>query len=146
VNIFSYIVTIAAASGNSVQAGANAQLNKGLASPLWSAFFVYASGLAGVLAIELILRQAWPGQRFGSLPWWAWAGGLLSIGSTVAGLTLAHKLGSGVFTGVSVTASILTSIALDHFGLMGFTPHRLSSLRLTGAGLMIAGMWLIARF
>ena len=55
-------------------------------------------------------------------------------------------MGSGMFTGLSLTASLLTSIVLDQFGLMGFRQHPLSSLRVTGAGLMIAGIWLIAKF
>lgn len=147
-NILSYIFAIAAGSANPVQAGANAQLNKGLESPVWAALFVYASGLAGVLVIQLIVRQTWPAVQFGNnnLPWWAWAGGLLSIASTVAGLTLAQKMGSGVFTGISLTASLLTSVVLDQFGLVGFKPHPVSPLRMAGSGLLIAGIWLIAKF
>lgn len=146
--ILSYLFAIAAGSANPVQAGANAQLNKGLSSPVWAAVFVYASGLMGVLFTQLIIREAWPGARFGNgnLPWWAWTGGLLSIGSTVAGLTLAQKMGSGVFTGLSLTASLVTSILLDQFGLAGFKPHPASGLRMLGSGLMIAGLWLIAKF
>jgi transporter family-2 protein len=146
VNILSYLFAIVAGSANPAQAGANAQLNKGLASPVWSALFVYASGLLGVLLLQMILRQAWPGGRFGSIPWWAWVGGFLSIGSTMAGLMLAQKMGSGVFTGLSLTASLVTSIVLDQFGLLGFKPHPVSPLRLAGAGLMISGIWLIAKF
>jgi hypothetical protein len=73
-------------------------------------------------------------------------GRILSIASTLTGLTLAQKLGSGLYTGITLTASLLTSILLDKFGLMGFKPRPLSSLRMTGAGLMVAGIWLIARF
>jgi len=146
VNLVSYVFAVLAGAANPAQAGANAELNKGLASPLWSAVFVYASGLLGVLVIQLIVRQGWPGQRFGDVPWWAWAGGLLSIGSTLAGITLAQKMGSGTFTGLSLTASLVTSMLLDQFGWMGFKPHPVSPLRMTGAGLMVAGIWLIARF
>ena len=146
VNIVSYLLTIAAGAANPVQAGANAQLNKSLASPLWAALFVYVSGLAGVLIIQLVMRQAWPGNRLASgLPWWAWSGGLLSIASTLTGLTLAQKLGSGLFTGMTLTASMLMSITLDKFGLVGFEPHPLSALRLTGAGFLVAGIWMIAK-
>jgi transporter family-2 protein len=148
VNILSYIFAFLAGSASPVQAGASSQLNKGLASPIWSALFVYASGLAGVLLVQLVLRQAWPREKFAGsgLSWWVWTGGILSIASTLSGLTLAQKMGSGMFTGLSLTASLLTSIVLDQFGLMGFKPHPLSSLRATGAGLMIAGIWLIAKF
>ena len=145
-NFLSYLFAIAAGSANPVQAGANAQLNKGLASPVWATLLVYAVGLAGVLVLQLILREATPAFASARLPWWAWTGGLISIASTVAGLTLAQKMGSGVFTGLSLTASLLISIVLDHFGLVGFKPHPASALRITGSGLMVAGIWLIAKF
>lgn len=144
-SILSYLFAILAGSANPAQAGANAELNKGLASPIWSACFVYSSGLAGILLVQVVLRQTWPG-RVDHIPWWAWIGGLLSIGSTVGGLTLAQRMGSGVFTGLSLTASMLTSIALDQFGLFGFKEHPASPLRMVGAGLMVGGIWLIARF
>lgn len=147
-SFLSFLIAIAAGAANPVQAGANAELNKGLASPIWACCFVYLSGLAGVVLIQVILRQAWPDGRFGAehVPWWAWTGGLISIASTMAGLMLAQKMGSGVFTGLSLTASLVSSVVLDQFGLAGFKPHPASPLRMTGAGLMVAGIWLIARF
>lgn len=146
-NFLSYILAAVAGSGSPIQAGASSQLNKDLASPMWAALCVYASGLAGVLVIQLIFRQAWPSQKLIlGAHWWAWTGGVLSIALTMTGLTLAHKLGSGLYTGLTLTASVLTSVLLDHFGLMGFEQHRLTGLRGLGAALMITGLWLIAKF
>jgi transporter family-2 protein len=145
VNILSYLIAFAAGAANPVQSGASSQLNKGLGSPVWAALVVYSTGLAGVLLIQLIVSQTWPGARIGQLSWWAWTGGLLSIASTLTGLTLAQKMGSGIFTGVSLTASIITSVILDQFGLVGFKVHPASSLRVTGAGFLIAGLWMIAK-
>ncbi len=73
-------------------------------------------------------------------------GGLISIASTMAGLTFAQKMGSGVFTGLSVTAAVVTSILLDHFGLIGFKVHPATPMRIAGAVMMIAGLWLISKF
>ena len=146
-NILAYLFAVLAGALNPAQSGANAELNKNLASPIWSAAFVYASGLAGVLCTQLILRQSWPhAPAGGTIPWWAWTGGLLSIASTIAGLTLAQKMGAGVFTGLSLTASLVTSIFLDQFGLMGFKHHPISLPRMIGSGLMITGIWLITKF
>jgi transporter family-2 protein len=64
----------------------------------------------------------------------------------MTGLTLAHKLGSGLYTGLTLTSSLLTSVLLDHFGLMGFEHHPVTGMRGLGAALMITGIWLIARF
>jgi transporter family-2 protein len=147
-NILSYAIAFLAGAGSPIQAGASAQLNKGLASPVWAALFVYVSGLMGVMIMQLIVRTPFPltAMRGGEIPWWAWSGGLLSIGLTLTGLMLAQKLGSGLYTGLTLTASLLTSIALDHFGLVGFKPHPVTPLRGVGAGLLVAGIWLIARF
>lgn len=145
-HFISYLIALAAGSSSPVQAGASAQLNKDLASPVWAALSVYASGLAGVLLVQLILREAWPGSKIADAHWWAWLGGLLSIGLTMTGLTLAHKMGSGVYTGLTLTASLLASIMLDHFGWMGFEQHPVSWIRGLGAALMISGIWLVAKF
>src|SRR5580698_998730 len=147
-NILSYVIAFLAGVGSPVQAGASAQLNKGLASPVSAALIVYFSGLMGVIIMQLVVRAPFPlaQMRGGEIPWWAWSGGLLSIGLTLTGLTLAQKLGSGLYTGLTLTASLLTSITLDHFGLVGFKPHPVTPLRGVGAGLLVGGIWLIARF
>jgi bacterial/archaeal transporter family-2 protein len=142
-----YLAAIAAGAANPGQAGANAQLRKVLEAPVMSAIWVYLSGLAGIFFIQLIVREAWPGGgKWGQVPWWAWTGGLLSIASTMTGITLAQRLGSGVFTGISVTASLVCSVAIDHFGWIGFQQHSASWPRLAGCVLMVAGLWLIGKF
>jgi transporter family-2 protein len=91
-NVLSYVFAGAAGAANPVQAGESSQLNKELGSPIWSVLFVYASGLAGVLLLQLIIREAWPKQFGGSnLPWWVRTGGILSIASTLTGLKLACR-------------------------------------------------------
>ena len=146
-NWISYLLAIGAGAANPVQAGANAELKYALNDPVWSAITVYLSGLLGMLLIQGFVRSGFPGSdKLAAVPWWAWTGGLLSIASTVAGLTFAQKMGSGVFTGISVTASLAASVALDHYGLIGFKQHPASLLRIAGSGLMILGLWLVAKF
>ncbi len=141
------LIALAAGAANPFQSGSNSQLNKQLESPLWAGIFVYASGLAGLLLVEMFLRQPLPAVgRIHQVNGWAWLGGLISIASTMAGLTLAQKLGSGVFTGLSITAAVVLSILLDQFGWLGFRQHAASPARVAGCALMIAGLWLVARF
>lgn len=141
-----YLAAIAAGIANPVQTGASAQLRKSVDQPIFAAAYVYLGGLLVVLLIQLIVRQAWPGtDKLSSVPWWAWTSGALSVAATMAGILLAQKLGSGVFTGISVTAAIATSIVLDHFGLIGFKQHPASWPRILGGGLMIIGLWLVSK-
>jgi transporter family-2 protein len=147
VNWISYLLAIAAGAANPAQAGANAQLKKSIDQALFAAIVIYLSGLVGVLILQLCIRQPWPAsEKLAATPWWAWTGGLLSIAATVAGLTFAQKMGSGVFTGISVTASLAMSLLLDHYGWMGFKVHPASWPRILGCGLMVLGLWLVAKF
>lgn len=142
-----YLAAIAAGAANPGQAGTNAELRKSIEQPVFAALWVYASGFIGVLLVQVIVREAWPGgQKLAAAPWWAWMGGLISIASTVAGLMLAQRLGSGVFTGISITASLAMSIILDHFGWIGFKVHPASWPRISGCLLMIFGLWLVSKF
>ena len=143
----SFVVALLAGAANPFQSGTNAQLNKQLGAPLWATVVVYVTGLLGVLTVTLIARERLPaaGQVMG-VSWWAWLGGLISIASTMAGLMLAQKLGSGVFTGLSLTASLVMSVTLDHMGWIGFKQHTASPARLAGCALMVAGVWMVSRF
>ncbi len=141
-----FLTAIAAGIANPFQAGVNAQLNKQLGQPIWAGVIVYASGLAVLIAFQFCFRQPVSADKILGVSWWAWFGGLISVVPTVIGLTVAQRMGSTLFTGASITASIVTSVLLDHFGLIGFRQHGASPARLAGCGLMIAGLWIIARF
>lgn len=141
-----YLLAAAAGAANPAQAGANAELKKTLHDALPATMFVYLSGLAGILIIWSIVRQPFPdGGKFAATPWWAWMGGLLSIAATLAGAIFAQKMGSGVFTGISVTASLIMSVVLDNFGWIGFKEHPATWPRIIGCALMVAGLWMVAK-
>ena len=127
--------------------GTNAELFKFWQQPLWTTVWVYLSALAGTLLIQAFARQTLPtSHAVHAAPWWAYIGGVLSIVTTLAALMYAQKLGSGMFTGLSLTASVIVSILLDQMGWIGFKQHTASPLRMLGGALMIGGVWLVSRF
>ena len=64
----------------------------------------------------------------------------------VAGLLFVNKIGAGAFGGLTITANILMSLAVDHFGLFGIEQHSLNIWRVVGGALMVGGIALIAVF
>lgn len=140
------LFAVAAGAANPFQSGTNSELNQQLGRPLWTAGWVYLTGLAGVLICELVMQQRVPvAARIASVPTWAWFGGIISILPTLAGLMLAQRLGAGIFTGITLTTSLAMSMALDHFGLIGFRQHTASPARLAGCALMVVGLWIVTR-
>jgi bacterial/archaeal transporter family-2 protein len=81
-----------------------------------------------------------------TMPWWAPLGGLIGAFAVIAGLLFVDKVGAGAFAGLTITANILTSLAIDHFGWFGIDVHPLNGWRMLGALLMVTGVALVARF
>ncbi len=146
------LAAIIAGAANPFQAGANAELNKQTASPALAGVWVYLSGLLVLLLAAFMARRFTAvhlDHMASALPqvhWWAWFGGVISIASTLAGLMFAQRLGAGLFTSLSITASLVVSVLLDQFGLLGFSRHTASPARLAGCALLVAGVWLVSRF
>ena len=146
-----YLFIVAAGLLVAMQAGSNATLDKSLHNPVVSSLISFGSGIA-VLLLALVIYTAITktpmprGQQWTTVPWWGWIGGTLGAVYVLSGVLTAEKVVSGMFIGLSVTASILASLAIDHFGLLGFHRHTAGPGRLIGGALMVAGMILIGKF
>lgn len=128
-------------------AAMNGALNKSLVNP-WLATSV-SFLLVLFLAIALFVCIPRPLPTVGDvtgMPWWAPLGGIAGAVAVFAGLLLIQKLGAGPVNGVTISANLIASLAIDHFALFGIAQHAINPHRLLGAILMIAGVTLIAKF
>jgi bacterial/archaeal transporter family-2 protein len=132
---------------NTVQSGTNAALNKGLGQPIIAALCVSLGNIVVYLIVGAFIGLRWPeAGRVAQVPWWAWTGGVFGSVYVLSVIFFADKLGAAVFTGCTVTAAVVTSVVLDHFGLVGFKQHTAGLWRCVGCGLMIGGLTLISLF
>jgi transporter family-2 protein len=63
-----------------------------------------------------------------------------------AGLTLVNKVGAWPFVGFTVTAALITSLLIDHFGWFRMQPHPLDAGRVIGGVLLVSSISLIEKF
>jgi bacterial/archaeal transporter family-2 protein len=142
------LFAILAGISNPLQSGSNSELMKATNAPVVAAFVVYAIGSVCLLAcIPLFGFSA--REAFGKLsgvPWWAFIGGICNALFLMASLLVTKRLGSGTFTVLVVVSAVLTSLALDHFGLLGFEVRSVTWPRFLGGLLAIGGVFLIAVF
>jgi bacterial/archaeal transporter family-2 protein len=78
-----------------------------------------------------------------AMPWWAPLGGIVGALAVVAGLLFIGTIGAGLYAALTVSANLITSILIDHFGWLGVAPHPISPLRAIGAFALIAGVIMI---
>ncbi|MHB2210897.1 DMT family transporter [Methylobacterium sp. CM6257] len=123
----------------------NAQLRGALENP-WLTATVSFLPVVFVFALIFLLRPApLPGRRdVDGIRWWMPLAGLSGAVAVFAGLLFVDKVGAGAFNGLLITANLLTSVALDHFGWFGMKRVKAGPPRLIGAALMIAGIVLIS--
>ena len=137
-------LAVVAGSCLPTQAGINAQLCSLTRSPVLAAAVSFAVGTLGLILYAAILRVPLPATSgLGGHPWWIWSGGLWGAFFVAATIVLAPKLGAASMVALIVFGQMLTSVVLDHYGLIGYTVQPINMYRLLGLGLIIGGVVLI---
>ncbi|WP_245442927.1 DMT family transporter [Methylobacterium terrae] len=125
----------------------NAQLRGALVNP-WLAATVSFVPVVFAFALMVLLKPT-PlptRQDLAGVRWWMPLAGLTGAVAVFAGLLFVDKVGAGALNGLLITANLLTSVALDHFGWLGMRQVKAGPPRLLGAALMIGGIVLISVF
>jgi bacterial/archaeal transporter family-2 protein len=143
-----YAVVLAAGIANALQAGWNGTLAKSLSQPFVAALTTFAVSAAVFTAVGLVTGRlhapTWP--ALAGAPWWSWCGGVLGALVVASQLFVSQRIGAAPYLGLLVTAGVLTSLVLDHFGWAGFETHPANLWRIVGGLLMVAGVALVALF
>ena len=123
----------------------NGKLNASLVNP-WLAATVSFLPIVFVFLTMLALRPLPMPARddVAKMPWWAPLGGLTGAVAVFCGLLFVGRVGAGPFNGLLITANLLASLTIDHFGWIYMPVHKAGKARLAGAALMVAGIAMIA--
>ena len=78
-------------------------------------------------------------------PWWAWGAGILGGLYIAASAAFGPMIGGATFLALIVAGQMVAALALDHYGLLGFPIRPLDAVRASGALLVVAGMFLLAK-
>ena len=139
-----YPLAIFAGLMNPLQSACTSSMNRVIHRP----FMVGLVSVGGTLTVTLIgallLGQLGLNGKAAQVPWWAWLGGLAGSVFLLAQPVAAQKIGAGPFIGLTVTASVILSVAIDHYGWLDFPQHTASVGRIVGVGLMVVGVGLVA--
>jgi bacterial/archaeal transporter family-2 protein len=128
-------------------AAMNGQLNKAVVNPWLASAISFALVTFLFTGAFFMMPHPLPTSRdVASMPWWAVIGGLVGALQVYAGLTLVTRVGAGPFVSLTVTAALIMSLVIDHFGWFRMAYHPLNIWRILGALLLLGGVTLIAKF
>lgn len=140
------LAVILAGAGTAIQTGMNAQLRASLGHGLFGALVNFVVGLACLVGLILLLRIPWPSSStIGLVPNWAWFGGVLGACFIAILASAGRELGATFVVALVVAGQLLTSLALDHFGWLGFPTRPLSLYKIVASLLLIGSLVLFKR-
>jgi transporter family-2 protein len=139
-----YALALGAGVSVATQQVLNGSLRESLGSPAWAGLISYAGGLLTMIVAVITLAEPIPSLRImAGVPWWAWSGGLFGGVFILLAILLLPSLGAATLFALVIAGQVLAAVTLDHFGALGLAPHPISTARLVGAALLIAGVVLI---
>jgi transporter family-2 protein len=143
VAIWSYLLfALAAGAMLPIQFGINAQLAEWLGGSVRAAFVSFVVGATALLVAVLVASRGWP-DRAGDAPWWVWTGGLLGAFYVLGSIVTAPKLGAATLVALILAGQALASLAVDHFGWVGFDEQPITLLRVVGMLVLAGGVVLV---
>ena len=142
------LLAIAAGITAPVQAGINSQLQGAWAqTPVLASLVSFLVGSLALVAYVMASRSPLPPlAAMGQASWWHWSGGLLGAFFVTMTIFLAYKLGGTTMFSLLVAGQLAASLAMDHYGLLGYPVHPVNWQRLAGVLLVVAGVFLVRRF
>ena len=142
------LLGVAAGAGLPIQGAVNAQLRESIDEPLAVALvsFAVATLTIAIVLAALLSVGATPTPRTGrttEMPWWGWLGGGCAVVYVTATFLLIPEIGAATTVALTVTGQQLASAAIDGRGLFRMPRRPLTSQRLAGLVLLIAGSALV---
>jgi transporter family-2 protein len=127
-----------------VQAPINAGLGRSTGG-LPAALVSFGVGTIALAAIVVLSGKAGGLSSTFDVSWYYLLGGLLGAVYVTNALIAVSAIGAGGVAAATVTGQLTASVAIDRLGLFGLDQVPLSTARVLGVGLLLAGTVLIVR-
>ncbi len=141
-NLLLFFIAFGAGIAVSFQAAINSQMAAAVgANSVVAALVSFMCGTAA-LAVAAFVRGGLPDALavLPQQPLWKFSGGFLGAAFIFCTVLLVPRIGLLNLVVLVIAGQLLTSMAIDHFGLVNVAMRKVSAVRLAGALIMIAGV------
>ena len=124
-----------------VMAILNGRLGKSMGEALHASVILFGVGFLFCLTVALVLTKSLPhATDLANAQPIEYLGGFIVGFYVISATLLAPRIGLANFIICAVSAQIIISVVIDHYGLLGSTIRPVNITRLIGVGLLIAGI------
>ncbi|MEY3672288.1 MAG: hypothetical protein RI904_1945 [Pseudomonadota bacterium] len=124
-----------------VMAILNGRLGKSMGEALHASVILFGVGFLFCLTVALVLTKSLPqATDLANAKPIEYLGGFIVGFYVISATLLAPRIGLANFIVCAVSAQIIISVVIDHYGLLGAAVRPVSLTRLLGVGLLIAGI------
>jgi transporter family-2 protein len=139
------VIVMAAVGGLiALQPAINAGLGRATGS-LAAALISFAVGTVALAAIVVISGQAGGLVHAFDVRWYYLLGGLLGAVFVFTSLVIVSTIGAGGVAAATITGQLTLSVVIDRMGVLGLEEQPITTERVAGVLLLLAGTYLIVR-
>lgn len=122
------------------QSAVNNRLRSSVASPwvMATISFLVGTSCLALLTWATVGTVTFDGALVVTQPWWLWIGGLVGVVGMTTTVLLLPVIGALYSTALNLTAQVITTMVIDHFGIFGVEIYPASPWRLVGALIVLA--------
>ncbi|MFJ3483270.1 DMT family transporter [Pseudomonas sp. NPDC090202] len=140
--LISFALAFIAGIAIAVQAAVNSQLAVAMSgNTMAAAFYSFLTGMV-VLGMIALLRGGLTESLsvVPSQPGWKLVGGILGAGAIFCTVWLAPRIGLANLLVLVIAGQLLSSVVIDHFGLLGTIVRPVAAIKLFGASVVLLGV------
>ena len=127
-----------------MQIGINGSLRQIIGSAMQAATISFSVGAVAGLIASIVMRDGTLSlERLGQVAPWMWIGGFFGVFYVWTTIVTGPKLGALLAVSLVIAGQLTVSLALDHFGALGFPQSSISPLKLFGLACVIVGVLVI---
>lgn len=141
-NLILLLMAFCVGMAMSIQAAVNTQLAASIGANSVVAALV-SFGCGTIVLAGVALSRGGLGPSLAALagqPAWKFAGGFLGAAFVFGTVFLAPRIGLLSLIVLVIAGQLLTSMAIDHFGLINMAVRKVSNVRVLGAGVVALGV------
>lgn len=145
-NIF-YLLALGAGLLLPMQIAFNNKLTHYSGNPVTSSFISFSVGTIVLLLYSITQFSSFQKSlhQVGQAPGYAWLGGLVGAFYIISTIVASPKIGLALFLALVIGGQLVTSVIVDHFGLLGATVKPVTSLKGIGLLLVFTGILLLKK-